>query len=116
MAADILIVDDEESITQALSMVLNDEGHHTRTASNGAEATELLNQEPADLIVSDVMMPVVDGVTFVRHLRRRGDETPVVLMSAAPGSYRDLPGVRELPKPFDLDVLLLTVETSLNEK
>jgi two-component system, OmpR family, response regulator MprA len=111
--ADILIVDDEPSITLALSMILTDEGYSIRTAANGAEARELLKHGAVDLIVSDVMMPVVDGITFVQELRGRGDHTPVVLMSAAPGRFAEISNVRHVAKPFDLDCLLFVIQDSL---
>jgi DNA-binding response OmpR family regulator len=109
-----LIVDDEPGIADALAMVLSDEGHTVRTASHGAEAAALLSREPVDLIVSDVMMPMVDGVALVLQLRGRGDNTPVVLMSAAPHRVRELPGVQLVSKPFDLDALLDLVASTLN--
>ena len=114
MPGAILIVDDEPGIADALAMVLSDEGHTVRTASHGAEAAALLSREPVDLVVSDVMMPMVDGVTLVRQLRGRGDNTPVVLMSAAPHRVRELPGVRLVSKPFDLDAILEVVACALD--
>lgn len=113
MPAEILVVDDEPSIASALELVLADEGHTVRTARNGAEAVALLTRQTVDLILSDVMMPEVDGLTLVRHLRRRGDRTPVVLMSAAPSRVVGLPGVRLVPKPFDIDELLEVVAEAL---
>jgi DNA-binding response OmpR family regulator len=113
--AAILVVDDEPSIASALAMVLVDEGHTVRIAQNGAEAVALLTRQPADLIVSDVMMPMLDGLTLVRHLRRRGDRTPVVLMTAAPSRVTKLPGVRLVPKPFDLDEMLEIISAALAE-
>ena len=114
MPAKILVVDDEPGIATALAMVLTDEGHTVQTARHGAEAVALLTRRPVDLIVSDVMMPMVDGLTLVRHLRRRGDQTPVVLMSAAPHLVRALPGVQFVSKPFDLDEMLNVVAGALN--
>jgi two-component system response regulator AtoC len=111
--AEILVVDDEPSIASALAIVLIDEGHTVHTAQNGAEAVALLTRRPVDLIVSDVMMPMIDGLTLVRHLRRRGDRTPVVLMSAAPSAVVPPPGVRLIPKPFDLDEMLDVVAGAL---
>lgn len=115
MPAAILVVDDEPNIASALAIVLIDEGHTVLTAANGAEAVALLTRQRVDLIVSDIMMPMVDGLTLVRHLRRRGDRTPVVLMSAAPGRVAPIPGVRLVAKPFDLDEMLTVVEHALAE-
>lgn len=114
MAAVILIVDDEPGIADALAMVLTEEGHTVLTARHGAEAVAMLTRGSVDLIVTDVMMPEIDGLTLVRHLRRRGDRTPVVLMSAAPLREQPLPGVRLISKPFDLDEMLAVVAGALN--
>lgn len=116
MPAAILIVDDEPSIALALSMILSDEGYSVRTASNGIEAGLLLKMDRVDLIVSDVMMPGIDGVTMVRLLRSSGDLTPVVLMSAAPGGFVNFPFVKHVAKPFDIDFLLKIVEESLEQR
>jgi CheY-like chemotaxis protein len=113
VSAAILIVDDEPNIAYALAMLLTDEGHLVHTARNGAEALALLEQERVDLILSDVMMPVVDGHMLVEELRKRGNQTPVMLMSAAAHAVRVLPGIPFLPKPFDIDELLTTVERAL---
>jgi CheY-like chemotaxis protein len=114
VAAAILVVDDEPGIADALAMVLSEEGHTVYTAQHGAEAVAMLTREPVDLILTDVMMPMVDGLTLVRHLRRRGDQTPVVLMSAAPLQEKTLPGVPFVSKPFDIDNLLDVVADALN--
>lgn len=113
--AAILVVDDEPSITSVLATVFVDEGHTVHTAQNGAEAVALLTRQSVDLIVSDVVMPMLDGLTLVRHLRRRGDRTPIVLMTATPSRVTKLPGVRLVPKPFDLDELLAVVAGALAE-
>jgi CheY-like chemotaxis protein len=108
-----LIVDDEPNIAYAIEMVLSDMGYQVLTAQNGAEALELLEHQRFDLILSDVMMPVVDGHKLVEELRARGDRTPVVLMSAAAHAVRVIPGIPFLPKPFDLDELLDIVNRAL---
>ena len=113
MPSAILIVDDEPNISYALAMVLEDEGHRVQTARNGAEALAMLERQPVDLILSDVMMPVVDGHKLVEELRKRGDRTPIMLMSAATHAVRSIPGVPFLPKPFDIDDLLTMVTRAL---
>jgi DNA-binding response OmpR family regulator len=82
-------------------------------AFDGQAALDLIARDPPDLIVTDVMMPLVDGVTLTRRLRGRGDSTPVVLMSPLYADV-DIPGVRFLPKPFDLDHLVWVVGRVLN--
>jgi CheY-like chemotaxis protein len=89
-------------------MLLASEGYRVRCAYNGQQALAIIVRDPPDLVISDVMMPLIDGLTLTRQLRGRGDQTPVVLMSAAYADV-DLPGVRFVPKPFDLDYMLQVV-------
>jgi DNA-binding response OmpR family regulator len=113
MANVVLIVDDKPTIRTGLTRVLDNEGFAVRSAEHGAAALALLEREPADLIISDVMMPILDGVTFVQELRRRGNQTPVVLMSSTVPDVGTLPGVRFIAKPFDVETLLAVMRQSL---
>ena len=108
MPQSILVVDDEPIIAATLAALLADEGYRVRQAFDGQQALDLIARDPPDLVVTDVMMPHVDGVTLTRALRERGDGTPVVLMSAVYADV-DIPGVRFLPKPFDLDEIVRVV-------
>lgn len=114
----ILVVEDDESIRALVSDVLRDDGYHVSEARNGMEALEAVRSQRPDLIVLDLMMPVMDGWTFVEKCRRVPDcgDVPIVVTSAS----HDLPrtaerlssfGVRTcLAKPFDLEGLLALVE------
>jgi two-component system response regulator MprA len=109
----ILIVDDEPGITEALALVLQDEGYDVRVASDGAQAVALLEKRRVDLILTDVMMPTIDGLRLLRHIRRHGDRTPVILMSAAAQPASHPPDVPLVVKPFDLDAILGLIEQKL---
>ncbi len=114
MTPAILVVDDEPLLATILAVFLEEEGFLVRTARNGVEALVAHDQAPADLILSDVMMPILDGLTLVSDLRLRDDPTPVVLMSAESG-WVDLPvDVLFVAKPFDLDELLSAVVQELS--
>jgi CheY-like chemotaxis protein len=114
----ILVVEDDEAIRGLVSEVLRDDGYDVSEASNGIEALEAVSARRPDLIVLDLMMPVMDGWTFVEECRRsrRCEQVPIVVTSAA----HDLPrtaerlrslGVRTcLSKPFDVDGLLALVQ------
>jgi len=114
----ILVVEDDAAIRALVSEVLRDDGYEVSEATNGAEALEFVGGHRPDLIVLDLMMPVMDGWTFVEECRRqaRCREVPIVVTSAS----HDLPktadqlrsyGVRTcLAKPFDVDGLLALVE------
>lgn len=108
----ILVVDDERTICNLLADLFEDEGYDVSRAYDGTIALALTERERPDLILSDVMMPGLDGVSFTRRLRDRGLRMPVVLMSAVYADV-DLPHVRFVPKPFDVDDVLAVVERLL---
>lgn len=103
MSKSVLIVDDDRSIVEFLSEVLADEGYLVRRAYDGLTALQEAEIASPDLVLSDIAMPGVDGVTLAGHLRDRG--IPVVLLSAAVSDPR-IPDVPFVPKPFNLDDVL----------
>jgi CheY-like chemotaxis protein len=82
--ATILIVDDEPILRQLFQKVLEHEGHTVMTAANGRDALSVLRERVPDLIMLDLLMPTMDGTTFLRLMRRHADwvDIPVVIMSA----------------------------------
>jgi CheY-like chemotaxis protein len=116
--ATILIVDDEFSLVDSISEVLQYEGHRVLAAATGAEGLEVLERERPDLILLDQMMPVLGGIEMLTRLRAdvRHHDLVVVLMSAAP--VRTVPGLSWeglLRKPFDVGTLLQTVGEALKK-
>src|SRR5688500_16831281 len=116
--ANLLIVDDEPGMRQLLTHVFGRAGHAVRSAENGAKALELLRREPADLIVSDVKMPDMNGIELLRRLREFSPDAAVVMMTA----FATVETAREafklgaddfIQKPFDVDELKLIVEKAL---
>lgn len=105
----VLVVDDDPPILTLVAELLTDEGYRVRAVYDGLAALAEIERDPPDVVVSDVMMPRLDGIEFVRELRRHGHPMPVVLMSAVYDDV-DLPGVRFVPKPFGLDYLLAAIE------
>lgn len=105
----ILIVDDERVICDLLAELLEEEGYRVIRAYDGVSGLASAELRRPDLILTDVMMPGIDGVTLIRRLRERGVRAPAVLMSAVYAEI-DLPGVRFVPKPFDVDDILDVVE------
>ncbi|HEV8229115.1 MAG TPA: response regulator [Candidatus Limnocylindria bacterium] len=111
MGKRVLVVDDDPSIRDILSAALEDDGYEVVPASNGADALDVVDRWKPDVIVLDLMMPVMDGWTFARRLRER-DDIPIIVISAANDLARHAldVGARDvLPKPFDLDKLLPSV-------
>ncbi len=119
--AKILIVDDEQSYRQLLSLVFEGDGHTIRTAQNGKEALELLNEDPADVVISDVRMPDMDGIALLREAREVLPDIGVVLMTAfaTVDTARDafILGADDfIQKPFDVEELKLIVKKTLEKQ
>jgi two-component system, OmpR family, response regulator CpxR len=104
----VLVVDDDEAIRQVVSEVLLDEGYEVVCAENGVQALRELHKEhPPDLVLLDLMMPVMSGWEVLEQLQSNDElsHIPVVVVSAMTA-----PGVQEhLSKPIDLEHLLSTV-------
>lgn len=106
----VLIVDDEPAVRQSLSRALRLTGDDVRVASNGAEALDALDREHVDVVVLDVQMPVLDGLATCEELRRRGDRTPVLMLTARTSIDDRIEGLDAgaddyLVKPFALGEL-----------
>jgi two-component system response regulator PilR (NtrC family) len=119
--SNILIVDDEQSYRQLLSLVFEGDGHTVRTAMNGRQALELIHAEPADVIISDVKMPDMDGIEMLRSVRESTPDLGVVLMTA----FASVETAREafklgaddfIQKPFDVEELKLIVKKTLEKQ
>jgi two-component system, NtrC family, response regulator PilR len=119
--SNLLIVDDEQSYRQLLSLVFETEGHSVRTAMNGREALEMLQAQPADLIISDVRMPDMDGIALLRAARELYQDIGIVLMTA----FATVDTAREafklgaddfIQKPFDVEELKLIVKKTLDKQ
>ena len=112
----ILVVEDELAIATMLEELLADEGYRVRTASNGQEGWQQVAEAAPDLVLSDVMMPIMDGLTLCRqlHSNTATRHIPVILMSAARGVAVDgSPHVAFVPKPFSIPLLLDTIAQAL---
>jgi len=115
----ILVVDDEPQLRMLVARALAAEGYAVRTAEDGAQALELVRTYQPDVIVLDLMLPVLDGWTFITRYRQVADaEIPIVVVSAlmdsAVAERLQRLGVRFcLAKPFDLGALLDCVAEAL---
>ncbi len=78
----ILIAEDDQELQQLFSHILTKNGYFTRGVSNGQEALDAMDKDYYDLIISDIMMPVMDGYEFVRLLRSSGNHTPIMMITA----------------------------------
>ena len=80
--ARVLVVDDEPAVRRALERALKLESYDVALAEDGEQALDALAHEPADAVVLDVMMPRLDGLEVCRRLRRAGDRTPILMLTA----------------------------------
>jgi DNA-binding NtrC family response regulator len=92
----ILIVDDDEAQRNALAAMLSDCAFDTQVAADGHEALEVLASFKADVIVSDLVMPRMDGFELLRHLKERGDLTPAIALTAFGSMEKALTAVHDL--------------------
>ncbi|MFP4435872.1 MAG: response regulator [Chloroflexaceae bacterium] len=112
--ATVLVIDDEAPIVELLVDIIEDEGHTVLQASNGVEGLTLAREKQPDLIISDIMMPLLNGYEFLRALRADTSiaHIQVILMSAAlpvgkagNGSSDDFRADGYLQKPFELTTI-----------
>ncbi|MDX1510035.1 MAG: DNA-binding response regulator [Nitriliruptorales bacterium] len=116
MTAKVLVVEDEADVALVIRVNLERAGYEVVEARNGQDGVDLADTIQPDLILLDVMMPVMDGFTTLRELQEdpTTEDIPVVMLTALSGERDIIRGhlqgaVRYLTKPFDVDVLLTTV-------
>lgn len=103
--AHILVIDDDVAFLAMLAQMLRQDGHRVTPAADGADALRLLPHSRPDLIVTDILMPNMDGIETMMQLSRQGDRTPVVAMSG---------GRRSVSAAFNLEsAALLGVKATL---
>lgn len=108
----VLVVDDDPDIRSLLVSVLTDDGYEAASAANGRDALAVLDTWDADLIVLDLMMPVMDGWAFASRLHERRS-VPILVLSAGTDLTRHAKTIGAadfVPKPFDLDTLLPRID------
>jgi two-component system alkaline phosphatase synthesis response regulator PhoP len=116
----ILLVEDEENLQDALRLNFEMEGYEVTSAYDGAEALKSVHNEYFDLIILDVMLPEIDGITVCENIRLFNSEIPILILSAKNSSSDRVIGLQKgaddyLTKPFDLTELLLRVKNLINK-
>jgi len=116
----ILVIDDELAPRESIRMVLKDQ-YNVSTADGAHEALEMMSENPFDLVVLDIRMPKMDGITALQEIKKRHADTEVVLLTA----YASLDTARDaircgafdyLIKPFDKDDILLVIKKGLERR
>jgi DNA-binding NarL/FixJ family response regulator len=118
----LLLIDDDPNLILLVKDYLEFRGYEVVTAENGQEALEVLQKETPDMIICDVMMPQMDGYTFVEHVRKdpRTSWIPVLFLSAKGQSQDRVKGLNTgadvyMVKPFEPEELVAQVESSLKQ-
>ena len=120
--AHILVVDDEPPLRRAIALALERAGHSVVRCENGKRAVQYLTYDEANLLITDILMPEMDGVETVRAVRRLKPELPILAMSGAlpdPNAYLGLArffgATTLLVKPFQTGELVEIAERLLAE-
>jgi two-component system response regulator MprA len=118
MANRILLAEDDRATRESLTRALELEGYEVRAVSDGSAVFEAVTEEPPEVIVLDLMMPHVGGLTVCRRLRAARDRTPILIVTARTEVSDRVSGLDAgaddyLPKPFALDELLARVRALL---
>ncbi len=117
----VLLTEDEEDLSEVIEAFLSHEGYEVDTASNGSEALEALRENRYDIVVMDIMMPVMNGIDALKALRQRGDLTPVLLLTAKTEVDDRVTGLDAgaddyLTKPFAMKELVARIRSLTRRK
>lgn len=114
----ILIVEDEKALADVLKKGLEEEGYAVDVAYDGEEGQHLAENEPSDVIILDIMLPGIDGITILRKIRKDGIKTPVLMLTAKDAVIDKVSGLDSgaddyLTKPFSFEELLARMRALL---
>jgi len=114
----ILIIDDEEDILDVLSDVVSSWGYLPIIARDGEDALEKFNEVPVDLVLSDIRMPKIDGISLLERLKKNSPKTIVILLTGYPSIESAVQAMKNgaydyLTKPINLDELKVKIDRGL---
>lgn len=119
----VLLIDDDENLRGILVIAMEQAGHTVFQAEDGQKGVELARSKPVDIVLTDLVMPVQEGVETIMTLRRERPRLPIIAMSGGVSNsklYLDIAGKigakRMLPKPFALKQLITLIDEVLNEE
>ena len=111
----ILLVEDESDLAELIRINLEIEGYKVSIAGHGAIAIQRLKSESFDLVIMDIMMPSMDGITATQHIRLTNNDIPIMILSASNSSKDRISGLKAgaddyMSKPFELEEMMLRVQ------
>ncbi|MFH2061217.1 MAG: response regulator transcription factor [Pseudomonadota bacterium] len=117
----ILVIEDEAHIADGIRLNLSFQGYQVNVASDGLDGLEKWRSWQPDLIVLDIMLPMIDGFSILKTIRQEDEKIPVLILSARGDTIDKIKGLRYgvddyLSKPFDLEEFLLRVERLIKKK
>jgi len=104
--ARILFVDDELTTVEMAKLILTAKGHQVICAGNGKEALKIIDSQPIDLVITDIVMPEMDGYELIRELRKQSDPAKIIAMSGG-SDRRDGEDLLHVAKLMRVDRILL---------
>ncbi len=121
MRETILLVDDEQNTREALSIALGREGYNIIPASNGGEGMKLLEKEPVDLIITDLMMPGVSGMDLLDFARKHRPEVMVIMMTGYASVETAITAMKNgafdyITKPIKLDEVKIIIHQAADKR
>jgi DNA-binding response OmpR family regulator len=117
----VLIVDDEEEFAATLAERLQIRGIQTQSATDGETALKLIDSEPPQVAVLDLMMPGLGGLDILKYINEKNLKIPVILLSGYGSTEQDTKGIEQgafdcLMKPCDIDVLINKIQEAIKTK
>jgi YesN/AraC family two-component response regulator len=118
--ADILIIDDDRQMRRLLTRILTGAGHTVRQAANGRAGVELFAQQSPDMVITDIVMPDMEGIETILSLRRENPTMPIIAISGGSDpvylrAAASLGATEVLRKPFSAHALLEALERMLGK-
>ena len=119
----VLLVDDDSIVLDTLAQILEGAGYDVRAVSSGADALESYQHQRPDVVVTDIIMPEMDGIEFIQRVRQLDPSAKIIAISGGSGKgyFENLEAVRRLtpvailPKPFAKATLLSLIDRCVND-
>lgn len=120
MTGNILLIEDEKLLRANLALLLQSEGHTVTAVANGHDGRARLQQEPFDLVLTDIMMGEVNGFHIMEYVVAHCPDTPVIAITGYASAESAIKALRQgaydyIPKPFEIEMVLIAVQRALEK-